>query len=389
MTPARSISWFILAAFLAPAAAVGQNGDQPASVVVDDARMEMVEPRREVTGELRAVRRSELATEEPGLVVESLVDEGDAVEAGQTLARLDDTRLALDVRRFEASVRSAEAVVERRQAQVEQARRDLDRLKSLQERASASQNEVDDARTTLAERLAEDQEARANLERAKADLELARERLADMTIRAPFAGRIVQIAAEAGEWVREGDAIVEIIEIDPLEAWLDVPERFIGRLEFEAAQAQVRIRATGEVRSAAIASVIPQADELSRLIPVRTHLHNPDGELKPGMSIVGLVPTGLRDTMLTVHKDAILRDDAGTYVYFAAGGRAAVARVEPLFAVADRVVVRSERLSAGAKVVIEGNERLFPGQPIRIVGGDGGGEGGSAAAEVQPSDEGA
>jgi membrane fusion protein (multidrug efflux system) len=90
------------------------------------------------------------------------------------------------------------------------------------------------------------------------------------------------------------------------------------------------------------------------------------------MSVVGLVPTGVRDESLTVPQDAVLRDDAGEYVYVDGGGRAAVVRVETLFSVDDRLVVRSTGLQPGARVVVEGHQRMFPGQPLEPVGGPGG-----------------
>jgi hypothetical protein len=77
-----------------------------------------------------------------------------------------------------------------------------------------------------------------------------------------------------------------------------------------------------------------------------------------------MVPTGASENMVTVRKDALLRDDAGTFVFFDAGGMAMAARVERLWGVGERVVIRSDALRPGMKVVIEGNERMYPTQPI-------------------------
>lgn len=85
------------------------------------------------------------------------------------------------------------------------------------------------------------------------------------------------------------------------------------------------------------------------------------------MSVLGRVPTGAMDPVMTVAKDAILRDDAGAFLYFDAGGVAAVARLEIRYAVGERIVVRSGRLSEGVGTVVEGNERVFPGQPLLIM----------------------
>ena len=92
-----------------------------------------------------------------------------------------------------------------------------------------------------------------------------------------------------------------------------------------------------------------------------------------------MVPTGKKEALLTVSKDAILRNAAGEYVYINSGGVAAVAPIERRFAVGNRVVIRSPMVREGVQVVVEGNERMFPGQPLVILNGDGvsGGGGGS------------
>ena len=110
------------------------------------------------------------------------------------------------------------------------------------------------------------------------------------------------------------------------------PERFIAALTSAEATVQVRVEALGEVREARVTAIVPMADTLSRLFPVRVRLENPDGLLRPGMSVTGLVPTGQDAESLTVHKDSILRNDAGTYVYFArqVPGGGSISEVAPV-----------------------------------------------------------
>src|SRR5688572_14095863 len=73
------------------------GGPPPARVVLDKARIERIEQQRMVTGELQATRRALLATQEQGWVVEFSVREGDLIEAGGVVARLDDKLLDLEV----------------------------------------------------------------------------------------------------------------------------------------------------------------------------------------------------------------------------------------------------------------------------------------------------
>ncbi len=349
----------------APALSQPSGGPPPAKVRLDTARLETVEQRRDVTGEIRAVRRSSLAAEEPGMVRSITVEAGDTVQVGQVLATLDDELLSLQIAEREAQVESSQASVQEREAQAAKAERDLSRLKELQSRQSASQNEVDDAATSLAETKARLANARAELAAREALLNWLNMRQSKMSIRSPLSGRVVSRGVEVGEWVREGDAIVELLDLSELDAYVDVPERYIAPLRSEGAKVRLRIAATNDEFDAPVSAVIAEGDRLARTFPVRIRLDNAKGRWRPGMSVIGQVATGQAIEALTVHKDAILRDDVGAYVFFDANGAAMRAPVEPLFGVGDRVAIRSPMLRPDTRVVIEGNERIyFPGQPL-------------------------
>ncbi len=359
----------------------GGGGPPPQLVKVDTIRLEKVEQRREVTGEVRAVRRSSVASEEAGLVTALLVDVGDQVEKGRPLARLHDRLRALEVEQRQAEVMSRRAQVEEERARLDKARRDLRRLESLASKAGASQNEVDDAATGTREAEARLARTEADLSQAEAEERWASQRLADMEILAPFSGRVIAKGTEVGQWLREGDTVVELVALDEVDVVLDVPERFLGALTASGAEVELRLPALKESLRAGAFTIVAQGDRLARTFPVRVRLKNPDERLRPGMSAVGLAPTGTPMEALTAHKDAVMRNDAGSFVWFDAGGRAQVAPVELLFAVGDRVVVRSPTLKAGMRVLIEGNERVFPGQSIEVMGEEAAAAGSPGAVE--------
>lgn len=391
---ARPLSVFLSVVSLAAACAVGgftprthaQGGAQPPTPVLTDAARTMrLERWREVTGELRSIRRSTLAAEQEGLVLAIDVDAGDRVEKGQVLARLDDRTARLQVDRAEAVVKLQEATIAEREATLGRAQRDLQRLEEAASRSGVAPLELDQRKTEVAEWESRLQQAKADLTEARAELALAKKRLDDMTISAPFAGLVAAKQTEVGQWLSMGDTIVDLVQLTPIDAWLDVPESVVWRLQQRLADdgsskptAGVRLIGLptgGDAgfaveRRGPVIAVLPEADPLSRLFPVRVRLENADNMLRPGMSIVGVVPTGEAGEYLTISRDAVRRSETGPYVLFDAGGTAMMAPVEILFPATDagapdRLAVRSSVLKDGMPVLVEGNERVYPGRPIQ------------------------
>ena len=343
------------------------GGPPPADVVIEAARTERLINARGVTGEIRSLLRSQLAAQVAGLVVEMDVEEGDRVEAGDVVARLDDERARASLDRASSEVAAAEAEIEQRTAELDEARRDLSRQRELEARGSVNRAELDAAETLVSSRAALLARARADLGMARADLVLARRTLADMRIEAPFGGRVVRTSTDIGEWVGVGVTVCTIVSLEALEARIDVPEGIVWALERSGEPVELALPAVRGPMHGSVLSVVPEADSLSRLFPVRLEVEDPEGVLRPGMSLTAMVPTGDRRALLTVSKDAVLRNDAGAFVYINRGGVAQVAPIERRFSVGDRVVIRSAAVREGTEVVVVGNERLFPGQPLRAV----------------------
>jgi RND family efflux transporter MFP subunit len=271
--------------------------------------------------------------------------------------------MRLELAKIDADIEALERTVDEAAALSTQAELQVTRRERAVREGGVSATELEDARTALAAAAARAARAEADVTAARSTRDRIRQRIEDLEVRAPFAGSVVAKLVEVGEWIDTGDAVVELVELDPIDAWLEVPERYIDDVE-SASSIEVVVESLGVSVVGAEVAIVAQANELSRTFPVRVRVPNVSGALKPGMSVSAMIPTGLRENAVTVRKDALLRDDAGTFVYFDAGGMAMAARVERLWGVGDRVVIRSDALRPGMKVVIEGNERMYPTQPI-------------------------
>jgi RND family efflux transporter MFP subunit len=311
-----------------------------------------------------------VATQEAGLVLELDLEPGDSVERGQMIARLDDSRASLEVDRWHARIEADKALLEQRRAELARAERDYVRIQQLAERASAGESELDQASTEVQSQKAQAAEAEANLRVSESELALAQRRLDDMVIKAPFDGRVVSKQTEAGQWVSQGSSIVTIVSLKELEARADIPERSVGALQSGGGVIEVFVPALGKRLPGRLIEIVPEADSLSRLFPIRISVQDPEGRLRPGMSLTAIVPTGESGPALTISEDAILRNAAGEFVYFDAGGTAQVAPITRLFSTGGRIAVRSPVLRAGSLLVVEGNERMFPSQPLVVLNAD-------------------
>lgn len=359
------------------------QGPPPATVRVDKAVRESLMTPRSVTGEIFSLRRSLLAAQEEGFVLELGTNAGDSVKKGAVIAKLDDTIAALEVKQAQADLRAARGVVMEREASLARLRRDYDRTKQLTDQGSATPSSLDAAETAVRTTEALLAQAEAAVLARESAVALAERRLSDMTIVAPFDGRVVRKETEVGEWVSKGDPVVEIVSLTELEARIDVPEHLVGYLSLDLGSIPLNIPGLGKNAdtTARVISVIPQGDSLSRMFPVRLAVSVREGQgLRPGMSVTAFVPTGSVEPVLTIHKDAVLRDDAGLFVYMAvpngsapgAGpnsgptGQAVPARISRLFASGDRVAIRPGQVQEGSWLLVEGNERVFPTQPLIV-----------------------
>lgn len=349
---------------------IAAQGLPPTAVRVDAVRLEKVQDQRLVTGELRAVRRAKVATEESGVVLEVPIEEGHAVKKGDVLARLDNKRLEIELRQIEADEEVAKSGLEERRADAQWRELDLENYRGLAKGGASNPKELYDAESQARIAKAKQSAAERLVQSIHAKADLLRKRIADTTITAPFDGIVVSKMTEQGQWLNAGDAAVEVISTGAIDAWLDVPQQFAGPIMGKTPTVNVMIEATHAVLETSQLRTVPQVDLKARSFAVIARLANADNALAPGMSVTAWIPTGDMAERLTVHKDALLRSDFGAFVYVArntapnAPAIATPADVQVLFALSDRFVVKSSTLAASDLVIVEGNERLFPSAPV-------------------------
>jgi RND family efflux transporter MFP subunit len=337
--------------------------------------MAEVQEQRQITGDLRARARSNVATLEDGQVLAFPVEEGDVVQRGDMLAGLDDRRLRLELQRLEAEELVAQATVEERATQVRRTQRDYDLLKELSEKRAGNPKELADAESDLQAAQARHEQAKRNVEVLHARVELVRTRLEDTVITAPFDGVIVAKHTEVGQWVGAGDPLVELVSVGTFEAWLAVPQNYAEAVTKEDVEVGIQVRASQRHYPPARPRIIRQVDPIARTFYLVVGVEDEDDALAPGMSVTGWVPTGQRGRHLLVPRDALMRNEVGFFVYMVSRppgaaegpGQAMPRQVNVLFEHDEAVAIRPGPLNEGDLVVVEGNERLYPTMGITVI----------------------
>lgn len=348
----------------------------PANVIVSSVRLQPAQETRKITGSLRAVSRAEVAAREAGAVAEVLVDEGQAVKQNDVLATLDARRIDAELAEAKARVTAAESVVRQREAEAKRAVTDFERKQKLFETGAVSEGEFLDAERAKAVAIAASATASNELTAVSSAVDLMDVRRDDLNIRAPFAGRIISRHVEAGEWLTAGSPVVTLTSSGDVEAWLNVPERFIASITELADDLFLSSESTGLKAKVKTLRPVADIDPATRLFAVVATVDDLDGKLAPGMSIQVDLPVGEKAPRLTVPVDAVIIERAQAYVFRPAAQvgeppagqmpRAEKIAVRELFRRNGLVFIEAESLKAGDQVITEGNERLMPGTPLII-----------------------
>jgi RND family efflux transporter MFP subunit len=245
----------------------------------------------DASGYVVARRRATVASKVTGKVIEVSLEEGQRVESGQIIARLDDSNARAALAQSEALVKQAEAVVSSAQTAYEDALPIFERNEQQKAAAVISAQSFDQARAQIDAARSELLGARRALDTARAGRSIAQRSLDDTIIRAPFSGIVTEKAAQAGEMVSPISAgsgftrtgIGTIVDMNSLEVEVDVSENFIGRV---LPQQPVRIKlnayADWDIPGAVIAT-IPTADRAKATVKVRIAIFPKDPRILPDM----------------------------------------------------------------------------------------------------------
>ncbi|MFQ5467767.1 MAG: efflux RND transporter periplasmic adaptor subunit [Kiloniellaceae bacterium] len=320
-----------------------------------------------VIGRLIARRLGAVAARVNAPVKAFRVAVGDRVKTGQIVAELDTATLRAQRDVVAGRLHEARAVLAVKQAQLALAEQDFKRMEGLKTSAAFSQARYDDANQRVVIGRAQAGEARSAIAGARADLELADINLRNATVRAPYPGVVTERLTEAGAYVQTGDPILRMIGDLDLEVEADVPFQNLSGLE-PGTEVPMMLD-DGTRHTAVVRAIVPSENPLTRTRAVRfvPNIGRIVEPLAHRQSVSLDIPIGPERTVLSVHKDAIIKRRGQDLVFVVIDGAVEARPVDLGTAVGSRFEVRAG-LRAGEAAVVRGNERLKPGDKVLMTG---------------------
>lgn len=285
-----------------PAAASAAPKGPPPGIVVEASRVQVVSLPQAITavGSLRSDETIIVRPEIAGRVSRIDFREGERVSKDAILVKLDDSVQQADLDRARANLKLSKTKHER--------------AIDLRNRGFLSSQALD--------------ESENNLKVAQADAELMEARSSKTTIRAPFAGTIGLRQVSIGDYVKEGQDIVNLESLDPLKVDFRVPELALSLLR-DGQTLQLTLDALPDrAYDGRVFAINPLIDANGRAVVIRAQVPNKDGKLRPGMfARVRLFTSGSKESIV-VPEESLFPVGDDKYVYKVVDSKALRQKIE-------------------------------------------------------------
>jgi membrane fusion protein, multidrug efflux system len=307
-------------------------------VVAVEAKRQPISESLSLVGTLAANEMVEIKSETDGMVAEINFKEGERVEKGRLLIKLDESKLAASVAEADANFKLSQA--------------NFVRSRELVKDKLVSQQEFD--------------QIASQFHASEATLELKKQQLKDTRIYASFTGIMGARQVSPGQVIARNMILTWLVDLDPVKAEFNVPERFLS---------QVRIGQTIEFSVATYGGqkfpgevyfISPHVDPSWRTVLVKAYVKNAEQKLRPGMFANLELTLKVRDQAVLVPEAAITISSDKATLYTVDGGQ--TAQLKPVttgIRSAGRVEITSG-LQGGELVVVEGIQKLRPGAKVKL-----------------------
>jgi len=393
---------------------------QAVPVTVSNVEQRALESSIDVVGTLKGWEDVKVGAQKGGRVIKIMYEVGDRVKPGAALVELETINAELQIQQAEKrltselaklglrelpqgefQVNSLPSVVQA-QVGVDRAKQKHSREQTLSERKVNTIEAMQEAEFNL-------RDAKANLDNAiltanatlasamasQIEIAVARQARADLVVRAPqpsnlppgfneqVAYAVIRRAVSAGQMIREGEEVAELIMDNPLRMWANVPERF-SRDVADGQEVRLFVAAQpNKVYTGTITWVNPSIDSASRTFQVEVSVPNDDRQLRPGGFAKASIITRRDADQIMVPVESIVRFAGVTKVFVVQDGKAKSIPVEAGLERDGWAPVQGE-ISVGAQVIMTGQSQLADETLVTVRTSE---ASQSPAAPVQPAAE--
>lgn len=309
-------------------------------MAVEVARVASGRLEDEVTavGSLKSVDSVVLRPEVSGRVAAIRFADGQRAAKGAVLIELDAQTQAAELQQAKANLGLAQANAKRNE--------ELFQKKFVSQRAL--------------------EESQAQLKVQEAGVALATAKLDKMYLRAPFAGVVGLRSVSVGDYVKEGQELVNFEGLNALKVDFRLPEMHLAKLARGQRVELTSDAVPGRRFVATLDAIDPLIDANGRSLAVRARLDNADGALRPGMFVRVRVIFASRENVLTIPEQALVPAAEGASVFVVIDGKAKQTLVKPGQRRAGSVEI-VDGLRAGDSIVTAGQLKLRDGVPVKPV----------------------
>jgi HlyD family secretion protein len=350
------------------------GGTQAVPVIVETLEPRSIQTSVLASGRLVHEDEVNLSTEQPGRVTAIYVEEGDKVEAGQLLLKIDDERYVKTVDQRQAAVRMQEIAIERQQTQLRNQRRQVERQRELHDRQLIDDDSFESTTNGLAIAEIDLKTNEEQLRQAQAQLEQAEDDLNKTQVFAPIDGTVTSLDIEVGEMAISsstnvpGSSLMTIADTSTILTEVNVDEADIASVRV-GQKAEIFAIAypddpvEGIIESIAISAKVAEGEQ-GRSFAVKIRITDTRGiELRPGMSCRTEIFTDLREGVLAVPIQALiieedLSEDATHYYIFRKDGDR-VSRVEVEVGISDDTYQEVKSGLNRGDVIVIGPDRIL------------------------------
>lgn len=332
------------------ASAPGRRGAAgPAIVEVDTVKTGRIVETRESVGTVRAYESIMVTAKVAGIVDEIGFEEGQKVNAGDVLIQFNAAERRAEIEQAIAETNRAQAL--RNEVAIK-----LERAQALNRTGAGTGAQVEDLTAQI-------KSLEGSIASAQAQRKAAEARLEELTIRAPFAGRVGTRSVSLGAYVAPGTRITSLDDLSRIRLDFAVPENLLGRLESGQTVKAMSAAYQGRTFTGKVATIDTRVEPTTRTVRLTAEFDNPDEALKPGMFLSVMLEVTTKDDAVVVPEESIVSEGLRHIVYPVKDSKVE-RRVVKLGQRQGGKVEIVEGLQAGETIVVLGVQRVRPGAEV-------------------------